>query len=71
MDRINRYGLLRLQYLKTRRPHQLADIERRKLLEKHLLDCQYQVELELGQLISAGLEDDKAEQYVLDEFIYS
>jgi hypothetical protein len=71
MNHINRYGLLRLQFLKARKPHLLADIEKHQQLENHLMDLQYQVEMELGQLIFAGLEDDWAEQYVLREFIYS
>ncbi|MEZ4601724.1 MAG: hypothetical protein R2940_18190 [Syntrophotaleaceae bacterium] len=69
MEQINRYGLLRLQYLKAFQPQLLSDLNNRQCLEDHLLDFQRQMEMEVGQLVFAGLEDEEAERYVIEEYL--
>jgi len=69
MKNLNRYGLLRLQYLKTFHPSVLQILQNRNELETHLLDFQRQFEMELDQLFFAGLEEYEAERYVLAEYL--
>ena len=71
MEQLNRFGRMRLDYLRTCRPELLLRIEGEGRLQEHLLALQKHVEWELGQLIAAGLEEDTAEFYVLREFLHS
>jgi hypothetical protein len=69
MEQINRYGLLQLQYLKAFQPQLLTELKNRQCLEDHLLEFQRRVEMEVGQLVFAGLEDEEAERYVIEEYL--
>ena len=71
MEQLNRFGRMRLDYLKTCRPELLLRIENEGRLQEHLLALQRHVEWELGQLIAAGMEEETAEFYVLQEFLHS
>jgi len=70
MEQLNRFGRMRLDYLKTCRPELLLRIEGAGRLQEHLLALQKHVEWELGQLMAAGLEEETAEFYVLREFLH-
>jgi len=69
MEQVNRYALLRLQYLKAFHPHVLRELQKTQCLEEHLLEFQRQVEMEVGQLAFAGLDDEEAERYVIEEYL--
>lgn len=69
MKQLNRYGLLRLQYLKSFHPRILQELQNLDSLENHLLDFQRQVELEIEQLVFAGMEDHEAERHVIEEYL--
>jgi hypothetical protein len=69
MDKLNRYGRMRLDYLRRSQPELLERIERNGTLFNHLLASQRRLELELEQLVYAGVEEDAAEGYVIQEFI--
>ena len=71
MEQLNRFGRMRLDYLKTCRPELLVRIEGEGRLQEHLLTLQKHVEWEWGQLVAAGLEEETAEYYVLREFLHS
>ena len=71
MEQLNRFGRMRLDYLKTCRPELLLRFENEGRLQEHLLTLQRHVEWELGQLIAAGMEEETAEFYVLQEFLHS
>jgi hypothetical protein len=71
MEQLNRFGRMRLDYLKTCRPELLLRIENEGRLQEHLLALRRHVEWELGQLIAAGMEEETAEFYVLQEFLHS
>jgi hypothetical protein len=71
MEQLNRFGRMRLDYLKTCRPELLLRIEGEGRLQEYLLALQKHVEWELGQLMAAGLEEETAEFYVLREFLHS
>lgn len=69
MENLNRFGILRLQFLQTSKPELLEEMRHTGALEDHLLTSQRSAEWELGQLIFAGMEEEKAERYVLREYI--
>ena len=69
MNELNRYGQMRLDYLTSRRPQLLERIECNGSLLSHLITFQRTVAWELGQMISAGVEEDAAERYVIREYI--
>lgn len=69
MNELNHFGELRLEFLKTRRPDLLRVMERGGMLERHLLRLQRSAEIELEQLVFAGMVEEKAEAYVRQEYI--
>lgn len=71
MDKLNRFGRIRLDYLRTCRPDLLLRLEREGSLHDHLLTSQRNVEWELGQLVSAGMEEETAEHYLLGEILHN
>ncbi|AMV73686.1 hypothetical protein JCM30471_21050 [Desulfuromonas carbonis] len=71
MDQLNRFGRMRLDYLTTCRPDLLLRIEREGRLQEHLLALQRHIDWELEQMMAAGLEEEKAESYLLGEFLHN
>jgi hypothetical protein len=69
MEKLNRFGRMRLDYLRTCQPALLERIESTGTLFKHLLSSQRSIEWDLEQLVFAGLEEEAAERYVIQEHI--
>lgn len=68
---LNRYGRMRLRYLKKSNPSLFFQLKTSGALRAHILNVQKNAEFEIGQLTSAGLEEYDAEMYVLQECIYA
>lgn len=71
MKMLNRYGRMRLRYLKKTDPFLFEQLKRSGALREHILSVQKNAEFEIGQLTSAGLEEFEAERYVLQECIHA
>lgn len=69
MEQLNRFGKMRLEYLHSTKPAQLDAMRRSGGLEKHLLSLQRSALWDWDQMVSAGLREEQAEQYVLREHI--
>jgi hypothetical protein len=69
MDKLNRFGQMRLDYLRTCQPALLERIKRNGTLFHHLLSSQRSIEWDLEQLVFSGLEEEAAERYVIQEYI--
>jgi hypothetical protein len=69
MDKLNRYGRMRLKYLRTCRPEVLETIRRSGALLNHLLTSQRRIAWDLDQMVFAGVEEGAAERYVIQEHI--
>ncbi|BCR06813.1 hypothetical protein DESUT3_38820 [Desulfuromonas versatilis] len=69
MENLNHFGMMRLTYLQTRKPRLLLSMKRSGVLEKHLLNAQKSAAWEWEQLIFAGMEQEAADQFVLNEYI--
>lgn len=67
MDKLNRFGRLQLKYLQATRP-ELLQVEKNGLLFKRFLASQCSMEWEFEQLVFAGVEEDAAGRYVIEEF---
>jgi len=71
MNRLNHFGRIRLDYLRTCRPRLLQRLIRENSLQAHLLASQRNVEWELGQLTAAGMDAETAESYLLGEILHN
>jgi hypothetical protein len=69
MNKLNRYGQMRLEFLRTCRPELLQRYEGSGTLFDHLLTSQRHIAWELEQLLFAGLDEETAERYVIEEYI--
>jgi len=69
MNKPDRYGEMCRDYLRARHPRLLEKTERNDMLFEHLLAAQRSIEWEMGQLIAAGVEEDAAKRYVIEEYL--
>jgi hypothetical protein len=71
MRELNRYGFLRLQFLKTVKTDLLEKMRNAGTLETHLMESQRLAQLEFEQMVFAGVNEAKADRLVLEEYIQS
>ncbi|OHB29198.1 MAG: hypothetical protein A2X84_05940 [Desulfuromonadaceae bacterium GWC2_58_13] len=69
MKHLTRFGILRLQFLQSCKPELLQEMQHAGALEDHLVSSQRSAEWELDQLIFAGMEEEEAELFILNEYI--
>jgi len=68
MDKLNRFGRLQLRYLQDSQPDLLTQIQNNSALVNHFLAARCSMEWEFEQMVFAGVEEDAAERYVIEEF---
>lgn len=64
------YSKERLKYLLEQHPALLAEMQQSGTLDSHLCELQRTASWEYEQLLFSGMDDQVAEQYVLQEYIY-
>lgn len=64
------YSKERLKYLVEQNPALLAEMQQSSTLGLHLCELQRTASWEYEQLLFGGMEDQDAEQYVLQEYVY-
>jgi hypothetical protein len=69
MTFLNKFGMQRLEYLRSRQPQILTSLENEGILEIHLLYAQKRADWQMAHLVMAGMKEFEAEEIVLREII--
>jgi len=64
------YSKERMKYLVEQNPALLAEMQQSGTLGLHLCELQRTANWEYEQLLFSGMDDQVAEQYVLQEYVY-
>ncbi len=70
MRKLNKFEAARLEYLRSRQPRILKQMEDDGVLRVHLYYAQKRADWKMDQLVMAGMEEFEAEKTVLREIIW-